>query len=91
MADPMLVLKMIGLSGKVRVERVFESDDVLGMHAVGPVLWTPDARGHREADHRRPAAGEIELLGSEVPLPQPVVRALSGKRQALFASPERGL
>ena len=89
MADPVLVLKVIRLAGEMRLERLLERSDVVGMDAVHPFLGTADAGGRRQANHRPPSAREVELLGPKIPLPQPVVRAFRREREPLFASLER--
>ena len=79
----------------MRLERLLELDDVVGMDAVDPFLGTTDAPflaadagGRGQANHRLPSAREVELLPSKIPLPQPVIRALSRQREPFFASPE---
>ena len=88
-ADPVLVLKVIRLAGEMRLERLLERHDVVGMDAVHPFLGTTDAGGRGQAEHRPPSAREVELLAPEIPLPQPVIRAFRREREPLFASLER--
>ena len=88
-ADPVLVLKVIRLAGEMRLERLLERRDVVGMDAVDPFLGTADAVGRRQAEHRPPSARDVELLAPKIPFPQPVVRAFGREREPLFASLER--
>ena len=85
-ADPMLVLKVIGGSGDMRFERLAERSDVFGVNAAQPFLGATDAGGRGQAHHRLPAARCVERLRSKIPLPQSVVRAFRRERQPFFAS-----
>ena len=90
-ADPVLVLKVIGLAGEMRLERCLERSDVVrhGRGRTSPRDDRPAAAAQTE--HRPPAAGEVELLGPKIPLPQPVVRAFRRQREPLLASLERAV
>ena len=54
-ADPMLVLKVIRLTGEIRFEGFLERSDVVRMHAAKPFLGTADACGRGHANHGPPS------------------------------------
>jgi hypothetical protein len=87
--EPVLVMKMVRLAGDVRFERILERRDVVGVDAAHPFVEVSNARERRQTDHRAPAAREVALLGTNVELPQAVVRAFCREREAFFAAPER--
>ena len=59
--------------------------DVVGMDAIEPFVGAADRGVRRQADHRAPASGDVELLRLQVPLPQAVVGAFRRERQPLAA------
>src|SRR5262249_15265040 len=83
--DAMLVLERTGLAGKMRVERVPEGGDIVGVAPLEPFLRVADAARRRQPEHRLPAPGDVERLRAQIDLPQAVVRALGREREALFA------
>ena len=82
-ADAVLVLEHRRLPRKVRLERLVHRRHVVWMHAVEPFFWPNDLRVRRQSDHRAPAARDVELVGLQVPLPQPVVGAFGRQREPL--------
>ena len=88
-ANAMLELHMIRLAGQMLAKRLFERFDIVGMDAIEPIRGTPARHRRRQADHSPEPWGERELLGFEIPLPQPVVDAFGDERHALFDSPQR--
>ena len=82
-ADSMLVLEDRRPSRQVRVERLLERHDIVGMDAAEPVLAAPRPGARRQADDGPPSRGHVELLGADVPRPQSVVRPFHGEREPL--------
>jgi hypothetical protein len=82
-ADPVLVLEHVGPAREIDFQGFPERSDVLGVHPLQPVLGAPDVGVRWQPDHRAPASGDVELLGPQVPLPEPVVRTFGRQRQPL--------
>ncbi|MCK7506066.1 MAG: hypothetical protein MZV70_19645 [Desulfobacterales bacterium] len=61
------------------------------MNAAKPVLAAPGAGARRQTDDGPPPRGHVELLGADVPRPQPVVRPFHGEREPFHVLPARGL
>src|SRR5688572_15530888 len=89
MAQPMGVLKVIRLTGKMCVERGLQVGAVLVMDTIEPFRHRTDAAGGRQAKHRAPSARAVELLTPNIQLPQPVVGAFRGECEPLLVSPQR--
>jgi hypothetical protein len=86
--DPVLVLKNRGRARQVSGERGVEIVDVVGMDAVQPFRRPGDRCTGGHPDHGAPPPGDVKLLRLQVPLPQAIVRAFCGKRQAVAAVPD---
>ena len=88
-ANPVLVLKVGRLAREILRDRLLERSDVVRMDTVNPFLRMTDAVGRRQAEHRPPPAGGVELVAPQIPLPQPVAGAFRRERDPIFASLER--
>ena len=63
--------------------------DVVGVDAAEPLVGLVADLALVVAEHRLPARREVDLVGAEVPVPQPVVGAAHRERVALLALAQR--
>src|SRR6476661_4357302 len=87
----MLVLEDICMALQMRLERCLEASDVVVVDAVEPILGTTDGRLCGKANHSSPPSGDVEVPGSQIPLPQAVVGTFRSERQSLSGSLELAL
>src|SRR4029078_8083573 len=74
---------------EVVVEQGLSRGEVLGMDAAEPLEGGVADVAVVVAEHRFPAAGIVDLVGLEVPVPEAVVDALGGEAVASLAGPDR--
>ena len=88
-AQPVLVLEVLGPARQVRVERLLERRGVLRVNAANPLIGAANSRRRGQPQHRAPPRRDVELLRPQVPFPQSVDGAFGGKRKPLLAPLQR--
>src|SRR4051812_19412933 len=84
MSDAMLVLEDLRVAREIRLEGCLEAADVVRMNPVEPVFSPRNASVPGQPDHRSPSFRNVELSGSQAPLPEPVVGPLRRQCQTLY-------
>ncbi len=85
MLEPMLIRQSIGLSAEVLVNIPLQRGEVVGMNPVKPSGGFFDYIGRTQSDYFVPARRGMETVRNEVPVPQTVVRSVSGQSVSLLA------
>ncbi len=78
------MFEMSSLASQVPVKDAAQVEDVAGMDMAKPVLHAKLAAVWLQAHHQLPAVRDVEGIGDQVPVPEPVVRALGGQSVALL-------
>ena len=70
--------KVVRIAAQMRLQYSNDSIAILNMHQIHPLI-SYERRGWIDTDHLAPARREVELIGDQVPIPNPIVGALDRK------------
>ncbi len=91
MADAVLHLQVGSVAREVPRHLAGEPVAIVRVHPLEPRLRVAAHIFLAQAEHLLPAGREVDAVGGEVPVPEPVVGAALGQGVALLALPQRAL
>ncbi len=90
MAHAQFLLEMRGTAFEMGVDGGTHDVDIVAVHAVEPIAGQAGQAIGTHTEHLLPAAGGIECVADQVPIPQPVIGAARSQGVAFLALAQIG-